>query len=124
MDILEFGSDLFAVLFPVANEMGLALCALEHRHDLECRQGAQIRRRENPAVERMREDAAGEIAVEDFPLPGCKHVANTTHPLGVPKNLARHSEFIQVKTWRGRKVNRGHKHDLHVVRLIEVMLDA
>ena len=57
MDILDFRRDLFPVHFPIPNEMRLALRAFEHRHDLKRRERAQIRRGQNPAVERMSEDA-------------------------------------------------------------------
>jgi len=101
MDILDFGGDLLAVVFPVANKVRLALGALQHRHDLKGRQGPQIRWRENPPIERMREHSAGEVAVEHFPLPGREHVSNSAHSLRVPKNFARHYQFIQVKARRG-----------------------
>src|SRR5437588_13125011 len=103
MDILDFGGDLLAVVFPVANKVRLALGALQHRHDLKGRQGPQIRWRETPPIQRMREHYAGAVAVEPFPLPSREHVSTSAHSVRVPKKFASHSYFMRLTARRGVK---------------------
>ena len=72
----------------------------------------------------MGEDAAGEIAVEDFAFPGGEHVADAPHALGVPENFASDAEFVGIEIDGSAKVHRSHEHDLHVMRLIKIVLDV
>src|SRR5688572_16090674 len=96
--VLNLASHLVAVDSPVADKMGVALGAFEHGHDFIRGAGAQVGWGQDPAAERVRKDAAGEIAIEHLPLPGGEHVADAAHALSVPENLPSGPEFVHIES--------------------------
>ena len=71
----------------------------------------------------MRKNSAAKVAIQHLSFPGCDHVPDSSHSLGMPKNFARSPQLVDIKAGRGREIDGSHKHDLHVMRLIKIVFD-
>ena len=96
-DLASFPFHLVAMMFPLPDEMFLAIVFFEERHDFVGREGTEIGSAEETAMDRESENPAGEIAIEHFTFPSGNHVANAAHALGVPEDFPGDAEFGRIK---------------------------
>src|SRR3954470_7435126 len=96
-NFIDLGGHLSALAVPITNKMSLAFGGFQGRHDLECWKLPEVRRRQDAARQGMGENAAREITIQHLAFPGREHIADATHPLSVPENLAGKAQLIRVK---------------------------